>query len=368
MDRPLDVAFWVEPFMLGRESTFARHLVMGLKSEGQQATFIAPQGVDLLRLPTLGSRVVHFRWHRWEKLAFMQRLRFASVIEQLAKSPPDVIVAWAGMDATLCQGLALVSQAHNIPIIAWVWDASELFGPMMKVAGLAHVVVASQSILDRVPKDLHVGATLIHPGVYTEEAIACYDVEGQMPCLVSLDPLSDVPAYEALIRACRMVADAGEDFLLFAFDQGRQEHPIWQLAEKLGLLDRMSFVPFQQEAEPLLLHGDLYLHVLPTGRVMYRTLEAMGRGLAVVTCMNHGADYLVDGQTCRIVGPQTPEAWRDVLLELLRDRAKAAGIARRGQQYVREKHAMGRMLEQFGSICRQVVGAPIPIARFASGA
>ena len=87
----------------------------------------------------------------------------------------------------------------------------------------------------------------------------------------------------------------------------------------------------------------------------------MGRGLAIVSCANHGADYLVDGQTCRVVGPQTPEAWRDVLLELILDRPKAVAMARRGQQFVRERHTMARTLEQFGSICRQVSGMAIPL-------
>jgi len=199
--------------------------------------------------------------------------------------------------------------------------------------------------------------------VYCDDLLACYDVPGQLPCLVSLDPLSDRKPYEALLRSCRMMADASQDYLLFAYDTGREEYPIWQLADKLGVLDRVSFVPFQQDAEPLMLHGDLYIHILPVGRVQYRTLEAMGRGLAVVTCPNHGADYLNDGQTCCVVESQTAEAWRDALLDMTRDRSKATAIARRGQQYVRENHSMGRTIEQFCSICRQAAGVAIPLVR-----
>jgi len=160
-----------------------------------------------------------------------------------------------------------------------------------------------------------------------------------------------------------MIADRNQDFLLFAYDKGSAEYPIWLLAEQLKILDKFNFVPFQQEAEPLLLHGDLYIHIVPASRVNYRSLEAMGRGLAIVTIPNHSADYLIDGQTCWIVGPQTPEAWRDVLLELMQDRHKAAAIARRGQQFVRERHSMARTLEQFGSICRQATGMAIPLGR-----
>ncbi|HUO07115.1 MAG TPA: glycosyltransferase family 4 protein [Phycisphaerae bacterium] len=355
----MDVAFWVDAAMLSREASFVRHLVMGLKAEGQKVTFIAPQGLDLSALPTLGSRVLTYRWTGWERIPVLQRLRLNSVARELGDEPADVIVAWGCADPAPLQ---LFSQSvPAMPMVVWCWDASELFTPTMKLPTVRHVVASSQAIASRIPESSQIPMTVVHPGVYSDETLACYDVEGQMPCLVSLDPLSNRAAYEALMRACRMLADEGQEFLLFAYDTGKEEYPIWQMAEKMKLLEHLSFVPFQQDAEPLLLHGDLYIHILPTTRVQYRTLEAMARGLSIVTCPNHGADYLIDGQTCRVVGPQTPEAWRDVLLELTRDRAKAAGIARRGQQLMRERHSMGRTLEQFGSICRQAAGMAIPL-------
>ena len=355
----MDIAFWVDAAMLAREASFVRHLVMGLKAEGQRVTFIAPAGLDLSALPTLGSRVLTYRWTGWERIPVMQRLRLNGVMRALQEEPADVVVAWGCADAAPLQ---IFSQgAPGMPMVVWCWDASELFGPVVKLKTVKHLVASSGAIASRVVGNPEMPLTVVHPGVYSDEVVACYDVEGQMPCLVSLDPLSDRTAYEALMRACRMLADEGQEFLLFAYDTGKEEYAIWQMAEKMKLLEHLSFVPFQQDAEPLLLHGDLYIHILPTTRVQYRTLEAMARGLAIVTCPNHGADYLIDGQTCRVVGPQTPESWRDVLLEMTRDRGKAAGMARRGQQYVREQHSMGRMLEQFGSICRQAAGMAIPM-------
>lgn len=355
----MDIAFWIEPTMLASEAAFLRHLVTGLRAEGQQVTFIAPTGVNLADLPTLGSRLLTYRWSRWEKLPVLQKLRLNSVARELNDVPPDVIVAWGSADPT---ALAVALQvAPGIPLVLWCWDSAELFSPIREFKSLRHIIASSQSIAQRAPETYTTPITVIHPGVYCEESTACFDVDGQLACLVSLDPLSHRATYEAFLRACRALADGGTDFLLFAYDQGPAEHPIWLFAEKLGLLERMSFVPFQQDAEPLLLHGDLYIHIAPSSRVQYRSLEAMGRGLAVVTCANPGADYLIDEQTCRVVGPQTPEAWRDALAELIHERGRAVAIARRGQQYVRERHTMGRMLEQFGSVCRQAAGVAIPL-------
>jgi len=357
----MDVAFWIDQQMLASEAAFVRHLVMGLRSEGQKITFIAPQGVDLSSLPTLGSRVLTYRWNRWERLPVLQKLRLNAVARELNDSPPDVMVVWGSADPLA----KLFSQmVPGVPVVVWCWDASELFSPIVRMKSVRHIIASSQAIKERVPANWAGGpVTVVRPGVYCDDQLACYDVPEQLPCLVSLDPLSDRLPYEALLRSCRMMADQSQEYLLFAYDTGHEEYPIWQLAKNLGVLDRVSFVPFQQDAEPLMLHGDLYIHILPVGRVQYRTLEAMGRGLAVVTCPNHGADYLDDGQTCRVVGPQTAESWRDALMELTCDRPKATAIARRGQEYVRENHSMGRTLEQFGSICRQAAGVAIPLGR-----
>lgn len=359
--RLLDIAFWVEPSMLAHEAAFVRHLVTGLRAEGHQVTFISQQGLDLSWLPTLGARHVTFRWARWERLAMLQRLRLTPVIDALRPAPPDVLVAWGSCDAQQIELLHHLQQVLRIPALAWCWDASELFSPLLRVPELRHVIAASEPIAQRATArpDTSVPVTLIRPGVYVEETLACFDVEGQMPALISLDPLLDQRLYDPLLRAARMLADAAVEYLLFAYDTGRDEYAIWRQAERMNLLDRLSFVPFHQDAEPLLLHGDLYLHVLPQARVQYRTLEAMGRGLAVVGVPNHAADYLLDGQTCRLIREAAADAWRDALADLIANRPKAIDLARHGQQLVRERHSMMDTLTQFVSLCRQVSGVPL---------
>ena len=360
---PLHIALWVDPVMLAHESVFVRHLSMGLKADGHQVTFIARDTFDLTPLPTLGSPCLTYRWNRWERLSVVQRLRLAGVIEALKESPPDVLVVWGSCDAAHIEMLQLVEHAVPIPAIVWAWDASEVFSPITSLANLRHIIASSEPIAERAAarNDTAVPVTVIAPGAYADEAIACYDVEGQLPCLVALDPLSHRRSYESLFAACRQMADANLDYMLFAYDTGSEEYAIWRDVEKLKLLDRVSFVPFHQDAEPLLLHGDLYLHVLSQPRVGYRTLEAMGKGLVVVSAPNQGADYLIDHETCRIVYDQTAEAWLTVLTELVQDRAKATAMARRAQQHVREKHSMIRTIIQFTSLCRQVSGAPIAV-------
>ena len=242
MPQVMDLAFWIEPTMLAGEAAFVRHLIMGLKSEGQEITFIAPAGLSLAELPVLGSRVLTYRWNRWEKLPVLQRFRLKGLARALTDAPPDVLVAWGSAEGGGGAALTVLSQmAPALPVVLWCWDASELFTPLAKLPSVQHIVVSSDAIAARVQEGRGVGGnawgrgaeggaggktpvTVIHPGVFCEEAPACFDVEGQMPCLVSLDPLSNQPAYESLLRACRKMADRRHEFLLFAYDQGARRN------------------------------------------------------------------------------------------------------------------------------------------------
>jgi glycosyltransferase involved in cell wall biosynthesis len=293
-------------------------------------------------------------------------MRLSNVMHGLKRNPPDVLLIWGSVDAQQAQLIKLIDEAIPTPAILWLWDAGELFTPVADLPNIRHIIAASRPIAERadairVSSGDRIPITAITPGVYTDDLTACFDVDGQVPCLVSLDPLSDRKAYEALFKACRLLADDGVDYMLFAYDTGTDEYNIWRDVERLGLLDRVSFVPFQQDAEPLLLHGDLYLHAIPRPRALYRTLEAMGKGLVPVSVPNQGADYLIDNQTCRIVREPTPENWKNVLKELIENRQATIQLGRRAQAHTREHHSLIRSITQFTSIARQVSGTPIGV-------
>src|SRR5262249_46664809 len=151
------------------------------------------------------------------------------------ENPPDLLVAWGSCDPVLLSVFA--QMVPSVPIILWCWDAAELFAPGPRIKTVRHIIASSHAIADRSPDHSRLPISVVHPGVYTEDTVACFDVEGYVPCLVSLDPLASRPNYEALIKGCKMIADRGDDFLLFAYDQGPAEYPIWLYAERLGLLE-----------------------------------------------------------------------------------------------------------------------------------
>src|SRR6202012_1656589 len=121
------------------------------------------------------------------------RLRLNAVARDLNDSPADVLIAWGCADTLPLQVFS--QSVPSLPMVVWCWDASELFTPTVKLRAVRHLIASSQAIASRVPENAQIPITVIHPGVYSEETTACYDVDGQIPCLVSLDPLSNRPAY-----------------------------------------------------------------------------------------------------------------------------------------------------------------------------
>ncbi len=354
--RQMDVGIWIDPIMLEHEAAFVRHLIMGLKGDGQQVTIIAEAEMDLSALPTLGSRTVTYR-HTLLDRGFMGVRRKSPLAQQLANDPPDVLLAWGAAPPA---PLATLQQSVHLPMVIWCWEVPEFSTPLARLPTARHIVASSHNLAERAGNS-PLPVTIIPPGVYTDEVWSAHDCPDQPPCLVCLDALSDIKSYGPMLQACARLSEAGHDFLFFAFDTGKDEHAIWKFAEKLKLLDRITFVPYRHNAENLLLNADFYVHVIPDNRFEYRTLEAMARGLTIVSRPNMAADYLLDQQTCRIVPDAGAEAWHQVLLDLLTDRVRAVQLGRRGQQMMRERHGITNMITQVTGICRQSAGIPIPL-------
>ncbi|MEI7767319.1 MAG: glycosyltransferase family 4 protein [Phycisphaerae bacterium] len=358
-EQPLDLVLWVEPLMLAGEGALIRHLVSGLIADGHHIRYLAPQGCDLSSLPTLNTETLTYTLRPWERFPAALRWRLRDIIETLRDDPPDLLLAWGNADHV---PLGQLAQMTQLPLMVWVWDAAELFAPLAALPGVRTVLTASEAIRARTSAHYPVPVEVLRPGVFTVPTPACFDVLGQVPCLVSLDPLASLEAYTAVLEACEVMVRQEREFLLFAYDTGLKEHPIWQLAAKKNLLNHISFVPYQQDAELLMLHGDIYLHALPGTRVLYRSLEAMAHGLAVVGAENHAADHLIEGQTWRRIGQLDGATWANCLTFLLDHRDQALAQARAGQAYIHAHHSMAAMLERFVGLARHAAGMPLRMA------
>jgi glycosyltransferase involved in cell wall biosynthesis len=135
-----------------------------------------------------------------------------------------------------------------------------------------------------------------------------------------------------LVRAMRHVR--GKGFAVFAGDGG-QSGSVQALAEELGVADRVRFLGRvdREELAALYAHAAAVCFTPLDEDYGYVTLEAMLSSKPVITCSDSGGplEFVVDGETGRVVAPEAEELARAVEA-MLSDEASAARMGRAGRE------------------------------------
>lgn len=372
-DAPMSIGLWVEPQQIPDDISFIHHLALGLKSEGHSVClFASAQHTDeelgIFAVPVV--RVDHSPRH-WHDFLFRapgpnpfgsvaNRQDSIQTVLTKCRSKEVQVVVLFGPTATALPGFSELSR--NIPVLYWCWDSADGHGRLAGTAEFSGLLAASEPLQNGLKAMPGAAAQILRPGVFVSTPEP-RESSGQSPCFVCLDSLAGLTDFSNLLRACRDVADARHDFLIFLYDSGPDKHAIWKLTQSLELLDRVSFVPYRNDCESLLLHGDFYLQATESSRLNYLVLQAMARGMPVLSRPSAAADFCTDGQTCRIIAHGSREEWRDALIGALTQKESSRRMSQAALQRLRQHHSMSDMLSLLVAHCRRAVAAPIPFPK-----
>jgi glycosyltransferase involved in cell wall biosynthesis len=137
---------------------------------------------------------------------------------------------------------------------------------------------------------------------------------------------------------------------------GPEEAALRRLARKLGIADRVTFVPNVRERTTSILAMDIFC--LPSLRQGLGTLmlEAMALGRPVIASAVDGVDLIVrDHETGLLVPPGNSELLAQRMLELLRDPMLARRLATAASELVRREFSAERMVQQTAALYRSVL-------------
>lgn len=145
-------------------------------------------------------------------------------------------------------------------------------------------------------------------------------------------------AYPDLLRAARVVVDAGVPVTFVAVGQGPQEEEIRSLHRSLGLENRFRFLGFRSDATRVLAAFDIFTLTSLFEGLPLALMEALVLGVPVVaTAVGGIPEGVSDGVEGLLVPPSRPERIAEALLALIRDEAlrskMGAAAARRGQDF-----------------------------------
>ncbi|MGC8624992.1 MAG: glycosyltransferase [Phycisphaerae bacterium] len=352
----LHIALWLESQQFPQETGFVYSLTVAAKAEGCRISLVAPVDADMSFLPSLGGSIISrprpgklFSRHTQHRTA-------TAIMDRLKTTGVDVVLQFAPWNAKDPLDALL---AREIAMVCWIWDTADLRAGQTLPADTTRLLVSSQPMLDQCGADRsHI--SLIRPGILATDSQTLYRRPTERPaCLVCLDPISDYQAFADLLDACHRLLDEKVGFLLFLCDRGNDVHSVWKLSGELNLLDRISFIPYRYDIDPLLAQADLYIQLTAASRLNYTTLRAMARQIPVLANPGPNDEFCVKDQTCRVFEHGHPDMLAELLREMLAHQASGWELATRAAGHVRRYYAMSDVIAQVVAVCRQAAGLPL---------
>lgn len=357
---PLHLALWLDSRQLPQEAGFIYSLAVAAKAEGCRISIIAPAGADLSFLPDLGAPILLIPNPSGPLWLDSIRRPSMEVINQLKKTLVDVVVQFAPRASHNSLQLRL---AQEFPVVRWIWDSSDLRPTAGQIIDAAQLVVVSQYAKDQYGTERS-DVSLIHPGVLVHDPIPRQHGATDRPAfMVCLDLISDYQLFADLLDACRRLMDEKADFLLFLCDAGKEAHNAWKLSNDLGLLDRISFIPYRYDIDPLLTQADVYIQLTAASRCNYTTLRAMSRRIPVVANPGVNDEFCIDGQTCRVFNRSRPEMLSSALAEMLAHPGAGREMAQRAATHLQRHYSMSDAVQRLIAVCRQAAGIPLTLPK-----
>jgi glycosyltransferase involved in cell wall biosynthesis len=141
------------------------------------------------------------------------------------------------------------------------------------------------------------------------------------------------------------------------FGEQEYEQSLRNLATKLGIADRVEFVPFTTEIEKIYGSLGILVHASklpePFGQVV---IEGMATGLPVVASRAGGVVEIIDhGKTGILIEPSHPGALSQALLMLFRNPSAALALGNRARLHVQEGFGTARsaktLSEFYDKVC-----------------
>lgn len=155
--------------------------------------------------------------------------------------------------------------------------------------------------------------------------------------------------HEVLLRAAAEVLAEANPVCFWIVGDGPARPSLEALADRLGILDSVSFLGFRRDIPRVLAQTDVAaLASYPVVETLpVCLLEAMAAGKPVVaTRVGAVEEVVLDAQTGYLVPPGDPSALAQAILALVKDEDLATGFGRAGQARVREHFSAERMVER----------------------
>lgn len=369
----MQVALITDDIWLDEELGQFKHLIVGMLDENVRVVQVVPEGTNDEYLTTFGQKL---RYGQFGKLP-LQRWFLKRLAPKLDEMGVSVLHA---LESRSWRGTIDLAIKLDLPAVLSLSSGRDLdkaanlhkTNPKARIGWLPATEPLSRGLRDRIGNDAFVQTVRI--GVHLPETPNFQTMpppppvpeqdgdvpEQHIPCLIITGNGTFDSAYEQLFLGLTHVIAKHHYLQVFLDIQGHDQHRFWHAARKRGLLANLSFVPHRTGHRELMLHADMLIAPQALGDARSLTLQAMAQGIPIVAQIDPWLDYLVDGQTAKLLDKPDATQWCNTLCDLLADRQQLAFISQRGREWIDEHHVPAQQVQDVITAYRSLSGEAIP--------
>jgi glycosyltransferase involved in cell wall biosynthesis len=333
----------VSPRNLVEQTTFIRHLLVGLTDESIPAAMICPPGFDVESDAPSPAAVFT---HPLIDLPLMNHIGIADLASQLEKFKPTVLHCLSEERAGLTRRL---SRRLRLPALLMIGRlGTNLQRLAISPQWCSRLIVPAEAVGADVRRTVpHFADRVqqINVGAFVDPGAICFSDAGRLPSIVVAHPLDRVSDFEPLLRALGSLQAEGREFAAAIMGSGPAERLLRGRLAALGLSQAVTIVPILHPWRSVLAAADIFVQPQPLRACSVFLLEAMAVGTAVAACWGGVDDLVIPDQTAATFESDNETSIRDTLTRLLDDRDTARRLAATAQEHLRARHTVSEMIE-----------------------
>lgn len=329
-----------------RERAMLSRLEVGMADEGVRVIHAVPEhaagrssGHADGRGPDIFSQAIAYSD---VAMPFADRFRAASLARSLEElvtdeNPVDVIHVFGGGVWNLGIQLGKLTEA-GVVLEVWRSGLAARVGSTREKHGPPIVFLAPDPSIERLLLAEGPGVTVrpapwgVHVGSESREILP----ENRTPSVMVIGTGRDPRPYAAALEGIALAVKSGLDCMIFMDALAARRARVWPLAQRLGLLPRLSLIEELEGRRDLVLLGDVLVQPDASGEQRSILLDAMASGMIVIAAADASVSALIDGRTARLVDRPDAELWGAVAGGVLRNRAASRAIGQSARKFVKE--------------------------------
>ena len=335
-----------------------RHLVVALLDHPMPLALICPSGQDGTDLPVPPLEMIEYGPMR---LPFFRSRSIEALGRRVHAAGLTLLHALDGEALPLTQHLAAKAD------LEYVAGAYSLRHDVRAADHRCRALLAASTAIRQMLVESHAApAEMIHllrPGVHQVRSASCFADPNHATAIVASGELDRLGPFSAVLEAFAQLKQAGRECVFFLIGSGRAERRLRRQAEKLDLMEDLTFVGRQEGGQlaGILQAADIFVSPVPTNRLDIEVLTAMGAGVPVLTAGSPAADFVIENQTALTFPAGDSVDLAIKLFSLLDDHAAARSLAEAALAHLRDNHSPAGMadelLQLYSDVSRLPAGA-----------